>query len=183
MSSLLGTFIKEPKNTKFDGEDDDEDILYIFRRSFITNLDWICIAVVMVITPSIVGGILSFDNITVSRSFLFTLSVFWYLATVGFLFQNFTNWFFNVYIITTKRIVDVDFHGILYKNISEAPLKNLEDVTSNISGALEVIFNYGSVFIQTSAEKREFEFESIPNPAKVRDIISDMMTKLREGHH
>lgn len=183
MGTIFGTFIKNPKNAKYDGEDDDEEILYIFRRSPMTNLDWLCIGTVMILTPSIAGLILSADNMSISRSFAFTLSLFWYLATFGFFLQNFLNWFFNVYIITTKKIVDVDFHGILYKNISEAPLKNIEDVTSNISGALEVIFNYGSVYIQTSAEKREFEFENIPNPAKVRDIISDLVTKVRGGHH
>ncbi|MFA6981452.1 MAG: PH domain-containing protein [Patescibacteria group bacterium] len=183
MGTLCGTFIKNPKNTRFDGEDDDEEILYIFRRSLITNLDWIGIAAIMLITPAIVRGVLAMNGLILSRGFIFTLSLFWYLTIAGFVFQNLMIWYYNVYIITNKKIVDVDFHGILFKNISEAPLKNIEDVTSNISGALEVIFNYGSVFIQTSAEKREFEFENIPNPSKVRDIISDMVTQLRGGHH
>lgn len=100
----------------------------------------------------------------------------------GFILQNFLNWFFNVYIITNKKIVDVDFHGILYKNISEAPLRNVEDVTSNVSGALEVIFNYGSVYVQTAGERREFEFENVSHPAKIRDIISDLVAKKKFGH-
>jgi len=76
----------------------------------------------------------------------------------------------------------MDFHGLLSKNISEAPLKNVEDVTSNVTGALRVIFNYGHVYIQTSAEKREFDFEDVANPSKVRDLVSDLAMEVRRGH-
>jgi len=75
----------------------------------------------------------------------------------------------------------MDFHGLLYRNISQAPIRNIEDVTYNISGALKVIFNYGDVLIQTAGEKVEFEFEEVGNPSKVVDILSDLVSKLK-GH-
>lgn len=77
--------------------------------------------------------------------------------------------------------MDLDFVGLLHKNISETSLHNIEDVTSTVSGALRITFNYGSVFIQTAGETREFEFTDVANPSKVRDILSDIVVKIKKG--
>ena len=186
MSILFSSFIQKPKKTSFDGEDKDEHILYVLRRSFITNLGWMSLGTFMLLVPFILD--IMYANATanglptLSTKLAFILNLFWYLLTCGLIFQCFLNWFFNVYIITNKKIVDMDFHGLLSKNISEAPLKNVEDVTSNVTGALRVIFNYGHVYIQTSAEKREFDFEDVANPSKVRDLISDLAMEVKRGH-
>ena len=75
----------------------------------------------------------------------------------------------------------MDFNGVLYKNISECTLNNIEDVTSNVIGTFGILFNIGDVFIQTAAEKSEFEFDNIDNPAKIRDIISDLVVEARHA--
>lgn len=185
-NTLFSSRLKQPDNIAFDGEDSDEHILYVFRRALLTNADWLFISILLVLTPLVAQTILAFaSSETMSQvptRFLFTVNAFWYLFTVGFVFQNFLNWFFNVYIITNKRIIDIDFIGLLYKNISEAPLSSVQDVTSNVSGTLQVIFNYGNVLIQTAAEKREFEFSDVANPSAVRDILSDIVTEIRSGH-
>ena len=186
MSILFSSFIQKPKRTSFDGEDRDEYILYVLRRSFITNIGWIATGTLMILVPFVLDIIYANTTAnslpTLSPKLAFILNLFWYLLTLGFIFQCFLNWFFNVYIITNKKVVDMDFHGLLSKNISEAPLRNVEDVTSNVTGALRVIFNYGHVYIQTSAEKREFDFEDVANPSKIRDLISDLAVEVRHGH-
>ena len=175
---LFGSILKNPESCTYDGEDNDEKILYIFRQSFITNLDWMFVAAVLLITPVVANSILVLSKSPIdqllSPFFTFVLNVFWYLFTIGFILENFLLWFYNVYIITNKKIVDIDFVGLLYKNISEASILSIEDVTSKVSGATRVIFNYGSVYVQTAGEQREFEFIDVPNSAKVRDIISDI---------
>ncbi len=184
MSSIFSSFVKHPHNAKYDGEDHDEKILYVFRRSPITNFRWILILGGMILAPLVVDTLLiiiSTQTVEIPHRLLFSATLFWYLATFGYAFQSFLNWFFNVYIISNKKIVDMDFYGLLYKNISDAPLRNVEDVTSTVSGALQTIFNYGSVVVQTSAEKREFEFEEVSNPSKVRDLISDLVMEVRRG--
>ncbi len=182
---LFGSSLERPKNTVFDGEDDDEHILYLFRRSFITNVDWIFFSMLLIMTPwvaSLIFGLADDQTkSTIPYPVLLAVILFWYLFTAGYIFQNFLNWFFNVYIVTNKRIMDIDFVGLLYKNLSEAPLTSIEDVTSNVKGALRVTFNYGSVLIQTAAELREFEFTDVANPSRIRDIISDIVTNLK--HH
>lgn len=182
---LFGSRLSHPYSCEIDGQDEDEKTLYIFRRSFITNLDWIFVSILMLLTPLFANAIFiaagTEASSVLSPFFVVALNLFWYLLTFGFVFQNFINWFFNIYVITDKRIVDIDFVGILYKNISETSLDNIEDVTSTVGGALRIIFNYGTVAIQTAGEKREFDFEDVWKPAEVRDIIADIIVERKRN--
>ena len=181
--TLFKSFLQNPQNILFDGEDPDEKVLYVLRRSFITNLGWLLLTAALVAIPwtfwNDILKILFNGTAAISPQFSTVLFLFWYLFTFGFFFQNFLNWFFNVYIISNKRIVDMDFYGLIYKRISESPLRNIEDVTSKINGTAGVIFNFGDVFIQTAAEKTEFEFSDVDNPSKIRDILSDLVTEIK----
>jgi len=184
----IATFEKNPDNTSYDGEDQDEKILYVQRASLLTTLPWIFASFVFLILPFAADPFLrSFQyngEKVVSYSFLAILTLFWYLFTFGFFFHNFASWYFNVYIITTKKIIDMDFYGLTYKNISETTLDNIEDVTSQVKGTLGTIFNYGDVYVQTAGEKREFDFVAIDDPGRTRDIISDLAaTAKRYGNN
>jgi hypothetical protein len=184
--SSISSFIAKPDNHRFEGEDNDEQILYVIRRSGITNIPWLISAVIFTIMPFIGIPILRTLKLNgvpvISYQLILPATLFWYLFVVGYVFQNFVNWFFNVFVISTKRILDMDFHGITYKNVSEATLENIEDVTSTVSGMFNTVFNIGNVFIQTAAEKTEFEFEGIDDPSKIRDVISDLVATRRHPH-
>lgn len=179
----ISSFVKRPKHTNYDGEDFDEEILYVLRRSILTNIPWLFSTVIMVILPfAVMPYLRTFKYMgqpVVSYAFISVLTFSWYLLTFGYMFSKFLNWFFNVYIITNKKIVDIDFHGLLYKNIAEATLSNIEDVTSEVMGTIGVVFNIGDVYIQTAGEKREFDFVLVDNPSKLRDIISDLVAQER----
>jgi membrane protein YdbS with pleckstrin-like domain len=181
------SLIKQPKSTSYDGEDKDEQILYILRASTLLLFPTFFLTGVMAFAPLFIGPFLAdfrIGNVNVfGAGSLFVLGIFWYLFVAGYALQSFLNWFFNSYIITNKKIVDIDFHGVLYKNISEATLTNIEDITSNVKGTLGIVFNIGSVLIQTAAEKPEFEFSNIENPAKIRDIIADLVAETRKNYN
>jgi len=176
---LIKSMLENPIDIRYSGEDPDEKILYVFRQSFLVNIPWLFFSIVLCFAPFL---ILPLVPNFINPGFKFSSTLFWYLIVFGYGLQNFLNWFFNVYIISNKKIVDVDFQGILYKKISEAPLKSIEDVTSTVKGIVGVVFNIGNVYIQTAAENREFEFDFLDNPSKVRDIISDLVAKKR-GHN
>ena len=183
IQTLTNAFMRRPKKMYFEGEDGDEEILYVLRRAFITNWKWIVNGTFIFLAPTIFN--LMFLSINknypgiIKPSFLIIVNSFWYIFSVGFVFERFLNWFFNVYIITNKRVVDMDFNHLLHRNISEAPLRNIEDITYTTKGAFQTIFNLGHISIQTAAEQRELEFEHVPNPAKVQDILSDLVSEVR----
>ncbi len=186
MELLLSSFIKKPENAHYDGEDSDEKIVYLFRGSFLINLNWIFIATAMLIVPFVASLFYEQAQLagtqTITPQFALILTIFWYLMIFGVSLHSFLLWFFNAYIVSDKKVVDIDFRGLLNKRISEAAIRNIEDVTSSVSGTANVIFNYGDVLIQTAGETREIEFENVSNPSKIRDIISDFVVEAKHGH-
>jgi hypothetical protein len=180
----LKAFIKDPEKTFYDGKDADEVVLYVIRKSLLTVIPALLAFGALVIIPIFLVPFAAIENAKIgyvfSPSFITAITAFWYLVTFGFGFQIFVNWYFNVFIITNKKIVDVDVAGLLYKNISEASLRNIEDTTSNVRGTLGTIFNVGDMYVQTAAEAREFEFTSIDNPSHIRDILSDMVADIKQ---
>ncbi len=185
MRLLTHAMIKNPEKVCFIGEDHDETILYVLRRSVVTNVGWFFGSIGLFLAPILIDWILLAMAIDkkafVPAEFAFVLTIFWYIFAIGFVFERFLNWFFNVYIISNKRIIDMDFHHMLSRDISEAPLRNVEDITHSVKGFMQLVFNFGDIMIQTAAEQREFNFEKVPNPAKVQDILSDLVSEIK--HH
>ncbi|HSX39716.1 MAG TPA: PH domain-containing protein [Candidatus Saccharimonadales bacterium] len=183
LRTLLKSAIKDPTRTVYDGQDSDEQVLYVLRKSFITNVHWIFASLVLLgitLVAHQTFSMLNLPSVALEGRLQMIFFAFWYLFTFGFIFQNFINWYFNVYLVTSKKIIDMDFYTLTYKKISECPLRNVEDVTSKVQGLGGVIFNIGDVLIQTAAEQGEFNFESIDNPSRIRDAVSDLVTAIHE---
>lgn len=114
-----------------------------------------------------------------TQRYAVVLSWLWYLFSFAYVFEQFLFWYFNVYLVTNERVVDIDFRGLLSSDISEAPLDKIEDVTSRVIGFFPLLFRYGDVIIQTAAEVGQFEFERVPDPDGVVREISKL---IRKGH-
>lgn len=185
MMDIIKSTVDNPGSATYDGKDSNEQILHIYRQAFITNFKWLLMLAAFIVLPFLFDSIIVKTNTGifayVPSSVILIINLLWIHFVVGFALINYLNWFFNIYMITTKKIIDMDFEGLLYKNISETTLGNVEDVTSNISGAFGTVFNIGSVLIQTAGEKKEFEFINIFKPSKVRDIISDLVSQYGGG--
>jgi hypothetical protein len=183
MTALLGQFIREPHGVHFDGQDNEEKVLLFLRQHFIVNIKWVFITALLLFAVPLFDFLMGLGGTSINQimppEYSFILRFFLGLFTFGYFFENFLSWYFNSYLVTNKRVVDIDFYGIIHRRFSEAPLRNIEDITNSISGFGPVIFHYGDVSIQTAAEAREITFENVPNPDKVQDIVSDLISELK----
>jgi hypothetical protein len=93
------------------------------------------------------------------------------------LFLIFVFYYLNIQIITSIRVVDVTQEGLFDHVVSELHIDKIEDATSQVTGILGTIFNYGSVFVQTAGTTERFEFHNVPNPAAIEKIILDLYEK------
>lgn len=173
--SRFSAFWPYPERVNFETKEKDEKVILLLRQHPIVNLGWILMAILMLLAPAAIRmlGVLS----SLPSGFQLIIFLAWYLITSAFIMESFLDWFFNVYIVTNLRIVDIDFVNLIYKEVSDANIDKIQDVTYNMGGVGRAVFNYGDVIIQTAAEVQEFDFAAVPNPAKVAKIIEDLMVK------
>src|SRR3990167_3419266 len=146
---MFSSYIEHPIGCRLEGQDPDEKILLLLRAHPITNIPWIVFAIFVFAVPFIVqkaAPLFEFSLALVPQSFILVLLIINYLLVLVVTFEGFLSWYFNVYIVTDKNIVDVDFHSILFKNIDVAPLRNIEDTSSSMGGILSSFFHFGAVF-------------------------------------
>lgn len=170
---LLSAFVAQPKNLKFETQEKKEKVILLLRRHPITNLNWIATALFFFCLPLIFSRFNPLDFIP-TRYQLVT-NLLWYLLIFAFIFEKFLTWFFNVNIITDERVIDIDFPSILYKDISETKIDQIQDVSIKVGGFTRSLFNFGNVFIQTAGAEPEIHFEDIPNPEQVSRILNQLM--------
>ena len=168
----FSSFSYFPENINFETREKEEKIVLLIRRHFITNIRWIVIAIVMALAPIALSAfpILSF----LPAGFRFIAVLAWYLIVSAYMLQNFLGWFFNVDILTDERIVDIDFSNLVYKEVSDANIDKIQDVTYKMGGVVRTMFNYGDVFVQTASEVPNFEFLAVPAPDRVAKILQDL---------
>ena len=171
-----------PPNTKFEAQHDREEVLLLMRRHPVTNLWWLALMAMLVGVPLFWNEFPLIAN--VSAAVQLALAIFWYLGLAFFAIQNLLLWFYNVYIVTDERIIDVDFFGLLYKNVNTTQIRKIEDVNYSQVGMMSSLFNYGNVIVQTAAEQRSedrreevsaFTFEAVSNPDRVVKVIGELM--------
>ena len=171
--SPLKAFAPKPEKVSFDTQQSEEEVILLLRQHPITQFKQLFIALGIALFPFLVGASPFLDFLPARFQFAMTLG--WYLIFIGYVFETFLLWFFNVYIITDERIIDVDFLSLIYKDVSSAKIDNIEDITASTGGFLASMVNYGTIKVQTAGEKTEFEFEAVPQPAKVTALLNELL--------
>jgi len=170
---------------RFETQGPDEKILFVLRAHPIVNLGWILFGALFLLLPILLTTLLPIFSVSlpaaISARGIFGLVLVWYLITFGVVLQNFLLWYFNIYIITNKRVVDIDFYHLFYKQVSEAPLENVQDITNREVGILQNWLDFGDVFIQTAGETENFEFTNVTDPDGVQKNLLDLVATAKRN--
>lgn len=179
---VLTSYCLRPKGITFVNQESDEIIVLFLRHHFITNVPWIIATFFLFLFPVIIYSLFQITNIvilSIPPQMTFIITSFYYLVVLGYAFGKFVSWFYNIGVVTQKRIVDLDTSNILAHESASANLGEIVDVKFAQNGFFQSFFNYGDILIQTEAIHANFEFIATPYPTKVTDIISDMRVAMK----
>jgi len=168
----LASFCYFPDRVRFVNQDSKEQVVLMVRKHPITNVRWILLAFVSLIIPAFLPLFTFIELIPGEFQLVFALA--WYLLTTAFIFENFLSWYFHVNIVTDERIIEVDFLHLVYREITDANIDQIQDVTVEVGGAIRTTLNFGDVIIQTAAQVPKIEFEAVPQPDRVAKILRDL---------
>lgn len=104
----------------------------------------------------------------------------YYLFIWMFLFNNFIDYYLDVWIVTNERIINIEQKNLFHRTISEKNLDRMQDITSEVKGILPTFLNYGTVFIQTAGTTERFEFKQVPDAPEVTQQVLRIVQTFRK---
>lgn len=150
-----------------------ERVLLVLRAHPITNTLWLVAGIVLFVLPLAVADYLTTLSLSANQQLF--LIVIWYALVFAYLLTKYYFWYFNLGVITNRKIVDVDANNLLNTQTTATTVDKVEEVDKKTLGIIASIFNYGDIFVQTAGEKPNVEFLKVPKPAEVVKIINSNM--------
>ncbi|NTV40761.1 MAG: PH domain-containing protein [Candidatus Moranbacteria bacterium] len=165
----------------FKGVGENEEIIkvlhrnwfYLLQQFFFLLLLFLVFLFSMDFIPVFFSGVFG----TQSKEFMSFFDNFFFLIFWIYGFLIWIDYYFDIWIITTERIVNIEQRGMFARKVSEMEYSKMQDITAEVVGFFPTIINYGDVRVQTAAEDKEFVFRTISDPYHIKNIIFNMQKK------
>ncbi len=105
-----------------------------------------------------------------NSAFISFLYAGWMVFWGSYILYEYLNWYRDRFIITNKRVVNVDQKSLFQRRVSEIELDKIQDIAHEITGVSASVFNYGTVII-SSAGSDSIELKDIAEPAEIQEVI------------
>ena len=159
----------------FQGQHENETVLMVIHRHWFNIV--MHLGTIIILSIFLLGGISFlpslFPTATTADNTLFfgfvqnTLLLFLWL----FGFLVWIDYYFDVWVVTNERIVNIEQKGLFNRSISELRFSRVQDVTATVDGIVPTVLNFGDVHVQTAAEEERFTFRQVADPFAVKDRI------------
>ncbi|MCA9388291.1 PH domain-containing protein [Candidatus Berkelbacteria bacterium] len=164
------------KSAAFPGKIIEEDILIFVRRHWIAFVNWLVFLAIMLLIPPTVFGILVFVGQTSfllgeKLVYLTLLSSTILLFSAAVFMVAWIEYYLDVSIITTDRLVTIRQIGLFNRRVAELSLLRIQDVSAQMNGYLQSFFQFGTVIVETAGETPNFVMYNVPKPHLVANTI------------
>ncbi|MCI0619796.1 PH domain-containing protein [Candidatus Wolfebacteria bacterium] len=106
-------------------------------------------------------------------AFFTFLYLLWFLVLFVVFFFQWTDYYLDVWVLTTERIFDVEQRGAFNRQISVFRLEQIQDVTVEVSGVLATFLKYGDIHIHTAGEAKDFIIRDAADPLYIKKVIME----------
>lgn len=166
----------------------DEEMVKVIRKDLFILLKKLLMLLALIILPfaffslmiltqpAVLEGQVTYPLIVLGTSA-------YYLFIWMFFFFSFIDYYLDVWIITSERIINIEQRGFFSRIIAEQKLFRVQDVTSEAHGVFPTILAYGDVYVQTAGTKQRFFFHEVPNPDRIRDMIIKLVERNKKKHN
>lgn len=157
-----------------------EKIVLFLRRHIIILISRWLLYVLLAFLPLgfyfiIIYNFATFFNHPAGYAFLLLLASVFYLFILLYFFNSFIDYYLDVWIVTNKRIINIEQKGLFHREIAEHNLDKIQDVTGSQKGIFSTFFSFGDVHIQTAGEVQRFIFRQVDNPFDIARTINNLL--------
>lgn len=164
----------------FPGQESNERIFIFIRRyplAFLPEATVIFLSTILglaVIYLLGLGRIFSVsEQILIGSAFILFMLLFTLI--------EFINFYFDLNIVTDRRIIDIDQERLFNRTVAQLLYDDIEDVKAKTKGILTTLFDYGDVMIQTAGTQPNFIFNDVRHHNEVAAMILDLSEQAQRG--
>jgi uncharacterized membrane protein YdbT with pleckstrin-like domain len=161
--------------------DVDEQIVRVVRRHWFVLLRDAIVLLFLITIPVIVlfalhmlpvELVLRFSGSeTVAGTFFlfFWLSVVWMIG-----WSRWTDYYLDVLIVTTKRVFDINQHGLFSRESSSFRIDRIQNVAVDQKGIISTLLDFGTLRVETAGEREVFVAPYISDPYEIKKFLNKM---------
>ena len=125
--------------------------------------------------PLLMGGLFLVFSSDAGSDKLFYIFGFFFSVWLTILwllfFIEWTDYYLDVWVITNRRVVDIDHRGLFSRDVATVRLEDVEDTTAELHGFLPTLLKFGTITLQTAGSKNEFYMHNARDPEKAKQVI------------
>lgn len=149
--------------------DRQEEVLGIVRRSLLSKWWRWLFATVWLLLPFFFFYPLIKIGLTGLIVFLVLI-----VSAVWNAWRRWREWYYTMFLITDRRIIDIDQRGLFHREVEELAFKDVSEVKVEQS-TFQKLGGTGSIRVHTiQAQKFDLELAGVRHPEHVRDLIVDV---------
>lgn len=156
-------------------EGDEQMLIQVRKHWFVITMQLLSVCIMGLFPIALYIGAVTFlasvIDLAPYTAVLIAAYAMWLLIIWMILFNIWTNYYLDVWTITTKRIIAVDQHGFFFRNTASFRLERLQDTQISINGILATLLDYGSIDIHTAHAEESFKAYNLPKPGELKAMI------------
>ena len=97
------------------------------------------------------------------------------VAVVFGVISSFYRWFLwnnSKYIITNQRIIRLNQIGLFNREISEAEIDRIQEISTDIKGPIHTLLNFGTIRIKTASEDSRVDLVNVVDPYDIQQEVA-----------
>lgn len=176
--------LHHPIKFNFPNKEANEKVYMTVRRHYFVLVRQSIIFLFFFIFPVIIGAVLYGFSIDIQEYVFYPIIILiisiYYLFVTLFAMIKWIEYYYDIWIITDKRIIDMEQKSLFNHITSELRLDKIQDVTFEIKGLFASIFHYGNIYVQTAGAVQRFAFEEIPRSQQIKRLIIDLQGEMED---
>lgn len=148
---------------------DGEQVLYLTHQFPLAYWHWMVAVFLLLVAPF-------FFLFPLFDAGLVGVLVFCFLIVFGLVLglRQMMKWYYNVFVVTGERIIDIYQKGIFDRTVSPVPFRDIQGVAFRKKGLWQTIFDFGTVIIEISQGKTKIEVRKVRHPHLLEQLVDEL---------
>lgn len=185
VSFMYGRCIINSSMKEFEGQHDNEEVLFVFRRHIIAmrkGFYQLLVPFAIASIPALVVPFIPYrflpDWWQNPLNLLLISLVGFAIGMVLFLYQ-WMGWYFSVFIVTNMRLRQLTQNTIFGRSVIDVGLTKIQNISYTIGGVSADLLGYGTIVVQTFVG--DLVLDKIHHPEEVYNKLQEAVRAAHEG--